>query len=194
MIDYEKLKLAFEIAERINCFLSAEIKIGYDGDRYCHFIATLIEENNNSYFFESIDDLITKLKELTCPKPKYEVGDKVYVVGITGGLHRTAIKEINHGTYVLAGRPNIQFVEDSLYPTKEALIDAQIEYWHSLKEPVNPEDMQPKFEGEKISFRCFDDEMEVNQCQHESDGISYRASDYGVIAHSRCKKCGEFYR
>ncbi|MFG0161180.1 hypothetical protein ACF0MN_11000 [Legionella pneumophila] len=56
--------------------------------------------------------------------------------------------------------------------------------------------MTPKFEGEikGFSINRHQDKVDINRCEHESDGILHRASQHGAVAHYRCKKCGEFYR
>ncbi|MFQ2987905.1 hypothetical protein ACKJL9_06345 [Legionella pneumophila] len=190
MIDYEKLKLAHELANKLNVKLWVNIAI--NAEESYPFVAW-INQCNSKHEIHCIDDLITKLKELTRPKPKYEIGQEIWVL-VDNEPVKSDIYRIIEKTFEYRIDPYGWIHEDNIYPSREALIDAQIEYWHSLKEPVNPEDMRTEFEGEKIIFRCFDDEMEVNRCEHESDGISYRASDYGAIAHFKCKKCGEFYR
>ena len=43
-----------------------------------------------------------------------------------------------------------------MYPSREALINSQMEYWYSLKEKTKPptvNDYYPKFEGEIVSFK-----------------------------------------
>ena len=107
--------------------------------------------------------------------------------------------------------------ENSLYPTKSQLIEAQIEYWgnllgEELEQHVSDYCMPP-FEGE---IKGFNDSSHIQEkfctrakeCQHESDGHFYyegrihdilpigitieKLMDHGM--RNKCKKCGEFYR
>lgn len=86
------------------------------------------------------DDLI---KELTKPKPKYEVGQEVYV------LHGDQIRsffiheiindddEIWYTTkynYGYFSNSEYKFTEKFLYPSRKSLIDTQIKYWTELRE------------------------------------------------------------
>lgn len=196
MIDYEKLKIANELCEKTDgyhFFCDYSNRYGVSEITLCHK-GRYIEDCSD------IDDLINKLKELTQPKPKYEVGQEVFWL----------VSDIIYSGMVVCCKPNanrwkikiddelIEIDDCHLYPSREALIDAQIEYWQSLKEPVKPEDMHPKFEGEVKGFRCFDDELEVRQCEHESESISSRgiikSCEGDINKPFKCKKCGEFYR
>ena len=164
MIDYEKIKLAHELCEKTDgyyFYCTYSSKFGIDDIDLCH---------NDKYDEDckDIDDLITKLQELTRLKPKYKLGQEVFFIILAQNwvIIDSKIEHYEHktGEYYLAGH---WYKENHLYSTKEALIQAQIDYWHLLK--------CPKFEGEIKGFNS------QESCQHEFHrGI--------------CKKCGEFYK
>lgn len=119
MIDYTKLKTAHELCEKL---------LAQDGSTMticiCHtplgyrYIVT--DGRLQQQGFDGIDGVITKLKELTQSEPKYKVGQSVWAIA--------------------GGQPTEYIYDDKikdfdLYPTKAALIEAQIEYWQSQREP-----------------------------------------------------------
>ncbi|HAT2149823.1 hypothetical protein SDA16_06945 [Legionella pneumophila serogroup 1] len=245
MIDYEKLKEAHELCYKLAKQEKSLLEINYNhrvdhtgkaSDTY-----SLYGVLGGGHKF-SLDELITKLKELTEPQPKYQLREIVWLFNHEcNEIDCFKIDAISTKTLRYSGECcNSDFVyeeipEKDLYPSREALIDAQIEYWRGLKqeqvvpveegseskvcpkcgnkrvadgvcwqigcnyvEPVKPEDMFPKFEGEIKGFRCFDDELEVRQCEHESESISswgiIKSCEGDINKPFKCKKCGEFYR
>ncbi|HAT5918698.1 TPA: hypothetical protein JAG59_002004 [Legionella pneumophila] len=219
MIDYEKLKKAHELAHELSITSNDNviIQITYRGDNGVLFN---IYQNDMSKFDSSmlcisLDELITKLQELTQPKAKYDIGQKVWFLDLpVNEILSAKIKKINEDAYEyeyeLIDSPSGKndFLEKDLYPSRESLIDAQIEYWKGMKqEQIVPiEEMRPPFEGEVKGFRCFDDEAEGKECEHESDGkywvrnlgwASFERLDCcpeGMERYKKCKKCGDFYR
>ncbi len=141
-----------------------------------------------------IDDLITKLKELTKSKPKYKVGDIVYAVCIDNfelidlTVESIALSEITNSFNYAFTNSFSSIGEEQLYPTKPALIEAQIEHWLNIRARYYENDVKSD-----------ESKVDVDGCQHESDGLAYpRGSDepLGPYEFIRCKctKCGEFYR
>lgn len=253
MIDYIKLKIAHELAckysKETNLLCSVDVCFNGENITYHLYYGASEESHLADYHYTySIEDLIAKLKELTQPKPKYEVGQEVYWI----------VSDVIYSGIIDCANPNenrwkikiddelVEIDECYLYPSREALIDAQIEYWTNLRtptesklcpkcgnkrvadgmcwqamcdyleDPVPIDKMTPPFEGNKIGFRCFDDEMEVGTCkhtwigskegtmfcyhckiqkpcEHESDGMRYATEEYPILSNYRCKKCGEFY-
>ncbi len=211
MIDYDKLKIAHELADKYEQSVSGSV---------CVTVQYRNIENNPIYelrhfelqpefkiidhithSFWCIDDLITKLEDLTKPKPKYEVGQAVYWLA-DKNIYSYDVKKIHfEGQDILYSGDYEELYEPSLYPSRESLIDAQIEYWINLKreyEPLfigiwkslknnesstSPDDMSmtPEFEGDIEGF---------NKCQHESNGFSYASHP----PQNKCIKCEEFYR
>ncbi len=141
MIDYEKLKIAEELCEKNDGYY---FKITVDSS--CGLGRPLLC-NKDSYDedFNNIDDLIAKLQELSKPEPKYKVGQTVYICindNIISFVINEIIKDIDYfyifytdeGDYIDDGRSFDQYIEDELYPSREALIQAKIDYWKHLKQ------------------------------------------------------------
>ncbi len=127
MIDYEKLKIAHELAInnklRLVLTMSAEIyhELYIDG---------------KIQLFDDLDELINRLQELTKPKPKYKIYDKVWRLNDEYKPRCVLIAHIDYDndTHVYADTNEEWWLEEQLYPSKEALIQAQLDYWNSLLE------------------------------------------------------------
>lgn len=141
MIDYEKLKLAHELADKLTehqagTHFNAGIIPESCTEREFYIINSMSDYSNPLYY-KSIDEFIEKLKELTQPKPKYEVGQKVFAVFPNypvSLISELKITEINiNDPDVIYRTDGGGIAEAYVYPTREALIDAQIAYWESLK-------------------------------------------------------------
>lgn len=169
MIDYEKLKLAHTLCKKIpydsysfDCWCCTRFDSGF------FYTLTFEDEHNFTHEYESedIDDLITKLKELTEPKPKYKVGQLIWFV-VDSKIYSYNIENIEEdrcGDFIYNG-DDWKIYESDLYPTKQALIESQIAYWTSLREH-DAQRNQP--------------EVDVDRCQHQ---VTF---DSGFI----CVKCG----
>lgn len=224
MIDYEKLKIAHELAcnlkekfrdVRIDCHL----RVGCDGTNYVFYSMNNDDFQGMSWESEhdDIDGLIAHLKELTQPekpKPKYEAGQEVWVLRNTE-IYSFKIDEIikdecywylnylKDGSYSDWKNEFDQYREDSVYPTREYLIDAQIDYLLRHR-GFNPDvelandilEKAVRRYKETISKEYHSEDEKV-ECQHESDCRVYLRKEgafekpYEV---KRCKKCGEIYR
>lgn len=272
MIDYEKLKLAHELAKKYSALSGKhiELTVAYYQNEKPDYCLEIYEDNGNySHDKICLEEIISKLQELTQdkPKPKYEVGQTVWVNKLS--IINVEIFEVKGNKYFDG---DDWYAENELYSSKQALIEAQIEYWTDLKHKEKPkipccvfcsftlpEDMicrrkeciagsseakyslHPPFEGEAKGLssccsihagtteecakechknspkagskldkclvcdetywkeECFDiqrhqDEVDLHECQHESDGgwhIHYIDEMLGKI--NKCKHCGEFY-
>lgn len=210
MIDYDKLRLAHELANKYYQQSNSGVVIESNFEFGCtlEYVYRLWIDQNISSFNE-IDDLITKLKALTQPEPKYKVGDTVWMEINGEPVSRFIFK--NAGPkYYLEGYVGLMY-ESELYPTKAELIEAQIKYWTSMREPEH--------EFEKgICVHCGDKYFDHGpfcmrleycnvsgaklgkreECEHESDGsvpkLSHFTSEEGCVFVRKCIKCGEFYR
>ena len=133
MIDYQKLQLAHELASELarqNEFTFAiQVAIGYCGTINYMLKAYLIDEQ-----YMHIDELITKLRGLVKQEPKYEIGQTVWFVVLSDNWNPIESTILQYdpliSKYFLAGT---WFRENEIYPSKEALIEAQMEYWICLK-------------------------------------------------------------
>ncbi|CAB4148465.1 hypothetical protein UFOVP855_32 [uncultured Caudovirales phage] len=142
MINYNKLKLAHEIAIKLDERCSIEVAFfRYGAPRYI-FNAP---NHNDSFSANAADVFLETLQKLTQPKPKYEIGHEIWMTNICGFLleiysaHITGYR-FNNGQneYTIDSCPNDFYIlESELHPTREDLIDAQIKYWESLKPTTN---------------------------------------------------------
>lgn len=200
MIDYEKLKLAHELAEKYYNQSSYEICIEYNQCYGCNVEYNLIlYVKTEPQHFDNLDNLITKLTELTQPKPKYKIDDEVWhvIYAREWVAMQGIVKSVNKNKCHVNGT---WWPEQQIYPSRETLIEAQIEYWtklhhKSLGIPAHGNNAQILVTGnpyiDKIDFD--------NQCQHQPDyhiKPNYNSYDDGMVSHVefKCKKCGEFYR
>jgi hypothetical protein len=191
MIDYQKLQLAHELAEKLDQRVSIEVCFFRFGTQRYTFNA---DNFNDSFSDNNLDDFIAKLQELTAPKPKYESGTTVWRINDEDRPVDVYLKksELNKYQEVYFDGEDWWDV-GQLYPTRQVLIEAQIEYWTSLKNEENSTcsddvSMTPTFKGAIVGFN-------KEECQHESDGGEFTYHDQGdEQTMSRCKKCGEFYR
>lgn len=191
MIDYDKLKEAHELNKKNTDYI---IRINlYPHTDLC-FYALYDLNSSEQIDCKNVDELIIKLKELTKPEPKYKLGDILFwsesnsiylgeVINIDSSCATTCY-------FLDTGLVDCsQVYECYLYPTSEALIDAQINYWTHLKNEelsTRSDDMSmtPPFEGEIKGFnvatdtdgdtKCENESAtltdEDTKCEHESDG------------------------
>lgn len=198
MIDYEKLLIAHELLKNISNGNATNLGFKYlNGEFGIYFYHSL---DKSTYEYKCFDDLIAKLRELTQPEPRYKVGDKVWVRDYEFGPVETMICEIDTASKEMYYENEYQEwrEEKEIYPSRQALIDAQIEYWSSLKKQETStcsEDVSMECEDDLVKCaNCNDAECEdlrcgQFKCEHEPD-IAYFDSKPTM----RCKKCGEFFR
>lgn len=194
MIDYEKLKRAHELASILSVIDKYPV---YISARLFHEFSMYrlqsrdIEDNEESHF-EKIDDLITKLEELTKPEPKFKVGQKVwwFARGCDEQLVESLVTEVlnsDDGFSYLSRDMDDGGMgghsESKLYPTREALIQSQIAHWQELLEP----------KASCCSIHAGGDEECKKECEHEPSASKW-VSPADMIEKFKCKKCGEFYK
>ncbi len=124
------------------------------------------------------------------PEPKFKVGDLWWYLDEANFMWHPkpkslTITEENKGWYR---------DDDEWFPSRNALIQSQIDYWQSLKEPdVESNQVQADVGSCQHEIRSkYGDCIECGHgsCQHESDGKVYLSNPSKYL----CKKCGEFYR
>lgn len=180
MIDYEKLKLAHELADKCG----AQIHYAYTNSEGTHV------------HWVGLDQLFFEMQELMQPNPKYEVGQEVWYTDYHNSKGPIIYENITEITLcnALWGEKEYRIKTQSkdlperlFYPSREALIEAQITYWHNqlqeeLEQPI------PHFEGEIQGFNHSEDKLE-KVCEHLGQyyGSIYRRQKV------KCIKCEEFF-
>lgn len=189
MIDYEKLQIAHEIGEKNDVSI-------YYAYKY---------KNGEFIYWVSLDQLHFEMKELNVqqkPQPKYKVGQNVYRLD---GANKPRLFNIDKfkcefGEYFYRDFDDIWWNESQLYPTREALILAQIEYWNSLGDTQDNQ-VQPdckhvsKFnvinERGNINVTCYDCHKVLSEeCKHDyKRGICIKCGHESLLG-NQCKiKC-----
>lgn len=184
MIDYDNLKKCHELAEKIFEHFAIELFIvhGYLGResgvlKYNYNHQTMGWDDEIK--FPNIEYLLHELQKLTKPKPKYKVGQLVW--------HNTeedeptsfvvmSISQDQNGEYGYHAGLDYKsqrqaWIEEHLYPTRQDLIESQIEYWLSLSEKSPTEILcgeivehwQQRLADSDDSPRCEPDSDDSNQ-------------------------------
>lgn len=175
MIDYDKLRMAHELASKIKTHYLVHIvggKYPAEGSEF-----TLVDwiPDMPDYVTNDMDALISRLQELTQDiKPKYKAGDEVWRL-----LHDEVVKSTIIEAYITSSELLYRlesgwWEEIQLHTSREALIESQLEYWKNL--------LSEQLE-QHVSPYC------KPKCQHESDGLMYCSNP----RKNKCIKCGEYY-
>lgn len=188
MIDYTKLKKVHELAKKSNIHVMIVIHAWDEGE------PDTVNISIAKYgFINDIDEALVKLKELAKPHPKYKPGDIVWHLGDDNDIQSLYIKRVELEDLVL------MYLEEGggwreekdLYPSREALIEAQIDYWRNmlgeeLEQHISPY-CEPKSctQNPETSTRDDGQVEETRECEH--DFIPFP----GALALSNCKKCGK---
>lgn len=150
MIDYEKLKIAHELAFRTSYVI--DTSFGMDE---LWFKLRNVDEDANDYEvereFDDLDKLINALEKAT--KPKFKVGDKVWYLNADKEIESLEVlcsQFTSNSDWLYQNGKGWSIYEKACYPTKALLIDAQLEYWEDLRN-----DIQRHQPG-----------LDVDRCQH----------------------------
>jgi len=166
----------------------------------------------NELFCVWMYDLITDIEDSE-PEPKYTLGQQVWVIHPTKRQpwidEVIGIKVRGDGfQYVL---PTYAFYEWDVYPTRKALIEAQLWYWTKfLAEEMHGATASccsVHAGGYEECARPDDTHKKPEECVHESDGYALwvnpgncvwfldgESHDPCLPRFRECKKCGEFYK
>ena len=172
MLDYKELELAHQMAEK------AGVKILY------------AYQNKSGSFVHwiGIEQLSLEMKELTQPKPKYEIGQEVWFCQRhlnTDFLIPVSfkIRAIYPNEYNILYCGEYEATEENLFSTREDLIKHQIQYWEGLR--VNGILDKDDANLSQVDIDINLQQSGVDRWQHESDGTWCN----GLT----CIKCREYY-
>lgn len=174
MIDYLKLKIAHELAfkwsDQNNQDAGIEIcKIG--AGLYCAFTNNRAHSHTDHIIFlryDNLDDLITKLIELTepespRPQPKFHKEQEVWAYTF-GNAQKVKVDEIywdkDLNDYRLSLRSRngkMSIGQDMVYPSEKALIEAQLEFWCSKMDIID----EIKFWASRPQKQCLHSEKSM---------------------------------
>ena len=221
MIDYDKLKIAHTIAAKINRGL---FTCNFHSPDFLEFSFT--SNDGAHYVMRDIDDAILKLTEMSKPKQKYALNSIVYALDGFNGIievkiHHTYITSTHTNMKIYVSTRGAKYAESELYPTREALIEAQIDYWQKLRcqDGLHAYDTDssiclycdtkqfsqpPKFEGkvegftpETVKVRGIQRAVsEFNSCTHERDEneqLRSLVNANGWFILYPCKHCEDYY-
>ena len=212
MIDYNKLKIAHELAIKWN--KDALVSVQFWSNETEQYDFRLETYGTTEYLTGDIGDLIAKLQELTAHEPKYELGDFVWSLLPRGrqGLMKGFVDNSDGDTdkyYVLFhGEGAYWKKKEDLYPSRRSLIDTQIKYWQKLNCADGRHDWVENYStGVNICVVCderaqsfpvsieqmsppFEGEIKgFNNCKHDFEFI-----EDDVMSHLKCIKCAELKR
>ena len=195
MIDYEKLKLAYDLVEKTGThyFTVTRKKVSniFDGE------ITLIKRDGQitEGIFFTLDFFIEYLNRLIASKNKYKVGQTVYFVDDEDLIQSFTIKnvEINRdGIYCYQSYENMlsntYWLESYLFLTKNDLIQDRIDYWTGLMESQETTFCPECSNCTLLNGKCLSKECNYIHCTHKDDGLSYFMGSA-----RRCIKCGGMY-
>ena len=173
MIDYEKLQEAAEIAIKDDRYYFTIGFGAYSKGSERLEITAFDSHTAEEFYFDDIEGLLQKLKELTTPKPRYKVGQSLWYLDSQNIMSHLTVTKFYYcdeeDTYCYDNGvewDSCAFQESYLFPSRESLVEHQIQYWQSLKEQES--------------------------CQHEGDGTIWRLTTL-EDGQGKCIKCGEFY-
>jgi hypothetical protein len=180
MIDYYNLKLAHELAEKYHNITGDAIVIEHNCCFGCYVnVPCQFIINQVPTTFNSIKDMIQKLTELTRSdkqKPKYK--DAWYL--LNNKIEST--QYLDGEGYAGCEKTNPNAFGKIMYPSREALVESQIEHWSKLK----LESMNPEFEGDIKSFGLPTIEQAANNTQKNIKELGEK------LFPQQCPLCGNY--
>lgn len=195
MIDFEKLKIATEICKKsLDYYFRVDFCVRNNSDKLDIYLMSgdEIEES-----FDSLDELIAKLNELTQPEPKYKKSQLVWFLDDIYRIRSRVVRDswiaedIDTGEKEYAYDVSMQhpMCESNLFPTRQSLIEHQLQYWQSMSmtQMSLSESGSLIREDSKPDIQSNQPQVDVDRCQHEWDGV-LKSKNPNL---GNCKKCGE---
>jgi len=183
-IDYEKLKLAHHLIQDCDThFIRHIISNGENEITLCHCLPDMPD-----IVMYDLDELITKLIELTQPKHTYwYINDDFKIVSQIFTVEDIRLLS-NARELINADAPM------KLYESKTALIEAQAQYWLSLLNH-SEDPIKGRFDGSDAPSMCVNwDWKPVVNYEFPTDTRNTSQKDckheYNLLSGFRCFKCG----
>lgn len=211
MIDYEKLKICHQLAQTLSnkTECSVHIEVVFHELSAPEFVLIDASSNPDGEAYRDIDVLIKELHFLTQdkPKPKYAVESPVFYLE-DNKMIEFIVKDIYFDgegySYIDCEDNEGQFdvIESALYPSKQSLIESQIEHWiNELKSLPEFKKLTGQYILSTKDEECVDtqmnqDEVDLHECQHDQDNDFVDPGCAGIKKgiRKKCKHCGEFYK
>lgn len=141
MIDYEKLKIAHELAKEysLHSGLHTELMFSYyANEEDDHYLTVYDHPDDYEHHCTSLDELISKLRLLIHlkkqePSPKYKIGDTLWKSSCYCFVSIECDGIRTEDGIIFYTEDELEYKEEDLYPSKLSLIEAQIEKWTCLK-------------------------------------------------------------
>jgi len=198
MINYEKLKIAHELAKKSDARMWHYVDKNKDNASGYEFQILTDDAferwGKHSYTTNDIDEVIAKLQELTQPNPKYKQEQTVWFLSqcMHNEIEDGNISEAEYQDGVLLYsiyNKRDYWQEHQLYPTKSALIEAQIATWLRMKDEL----------CKKCGLDLLDTQYSSYfSCQHEWEKCEYQPQFEGEIKgfnqadYTLCKSTTEY--
>ncbi len=187
-INYEKLAKAHELCEKYykltgdSAILESNYSAGCKDYGYSLWIGDV------EYWHDKLDAVIGRLIGLTESELKYKAGDIVWLINDEDIPESFKINDVDIAAdekyYLDDSLHGGWWTEEQLYPSREAAIDARIEYWTSLKiGSIAKSTICPKCGNQRVSDGvCRWIGCDYRECQHKGEAII-------VGDKLRCLKC-----
>ncbi len=181
MIDIKKLEEANELLKKLEDY-TFEAQFGSKhGPKY--LIREIARDVCPLGPFD-LDGLIFNLNKLIylSQKPKFKMGDPVWYINDDWEPEFLKVLRMDneYGCYTYYGDGKKKFHEDSLYGSRDELIDDMIKHWEGFRIVNKKETYVPPKTEEYIHT-------------HVSDGKLYGNMEWGSAGNLKCVLCGQLY-
>lgn len=209
MIDNEKLKAAMNLAEKYyketadTCVI--ELNFSFGCKTYLHKLWT----KGVSYDCSGIDEIIEKLQSLHKPEPKYKKGQLVWFIDEWNQVTSKVVMRSWQATEICTGEKEWSYdcsmarplFESQLFPTRQALIENQIEYWRNQLQDELDQHVSPYCEPMSTTQGAIPRPDITASCCKTCSGHGDMRLYAGLGKYMRCKDCnpcqheydGQFY-
>ena len=202
MIDHEKISHVLNLAVLYhkNTDAAVWIECGWGFGTKCRgsFVLTI---NGKDTEFDSFDELIFRLQELTNTNTGYTIGQTVWKLNDNHEPQDYIIEQVDGNSiekYTINDYED-WYREEELWPSLDALIQHQLSYWakQAVSESETPRECDHTYvllTDDPACIKC--GRPYADDCDHEyeNDFGKDERPRYEKAKNPKCNKCGEFYR